>query len=90
MSPNTVADSPVADFEGQWKICSPATVADFSAVAYYFAVSIQKQTGYPVGIINATWGGTPAESWAKRSVLEADTGFRHYTRAVRPGLFGLS
>lgn len=75
--PNTVADQPVDNFEGQWKVCSPATVADFSAVAYYFAVNIQKQTAYPIGIINATWGGTPAESWTKKSVLEADTGFRH-------------
>jgi sialate O-acetylesterase len=75
--PNIVADSQANNFEGQWKVCSPATVADFSAVAYYFAVNIQKQTGYPVGIVNATWGGTPAESWTKKTVLEADTGFRH-------------
>ena len=75
--PNTVADSPADNFEGQWKICSPATVADFSAVAYYFATNIRQQTDYPVGIINATWGGTPAESWTRKSVLESDTGFRH-------------
>ncbi len=74
--PNTVADSPRNDFDGQWKVCTPAAAADFSAVAYYFALRIHQATGYPVGIVNATWGGTPAESWTRKAVLEADTVLR--------------
>lgn len=74
--PNTVAAAPAADFNGAWQVCSPATVGSFSAVAYYFARSVQAKTGYPIGIINATWGGTPAESWTPKPVLEADSGFR--------------
>lgn len=74
--PNTTADSARVDFHGDWKVCSPATADTFSAVAYYFARSIHTQTGFPVGIVSATWGGTPAESWTKRAVLESDSSFR--------------
>lgn len=74
--PNTVADSPAADFRGQWEVCTPQHAGNFSAVAYYFAVHIHRTTGYPVGIINATWGGTPAESWTRKAVLEQDSVLR--------------
>ncbi|MEO5682484.1 MAG: sialate O-acetylesterase [Chitinophagaceae bacterium] len=73
--PNKVADEPQADFSGKWKICSPQTADTFSAVAYYFAREIYKATGYPIGIINATWGGTPAESWTRKEILENDSSF---------------
>lgn len=70
--PNTVADTPRHDFEGSWKICTPADAGSFSAVAYYFARKVHQETGFPVGIINATWGGTPAESWTRKEVLQHD------------------
>lgn len=73
---NKVADEPQQDFSGQWKVCSPKTVDTFSAVAYYYAREIHNATGFPVGIINSTWGGTPAESWTRKEVLENDTDFK--------------
>lgn len=72
---NKVAEESQQDFTGEWKICSPQTADTFSAVAYFFARAIYKATGYPVGIINATWGGTPAESWMKKEVLQKDSNF---------------
>jgi len=74
--PNKVADEPQDDFTGVWKICSPQTADTFSAVAYYFAREIHKATGFPVGIVNATWGGTPAESWTRKEILEGDSSLR--------------
>ena len=75
--PNTVSATLKEDITGgDWKVCSPQTVDTFSAVAYYFALQIHKATGYPVGIINSTWGGTAAESWTKREVLEKDPDFK--------------
>jgi len=74
--PNKVADEPQQDFTGKWKICSPQTADTFSAVAYYFARAVHKATGYPIGIVNATWGGTPAESWTRKEILEGDSSFR--------------
>ncbi len=71
--PNRVSDEPQEDFTGKWKVCSPQTADTFSAVAYYYARAIFKATGYPVGIVNATWGGTPAESWTRKEILEKDS-----------------
>jgi sialate O-acetylesterase len=51
------------DIEGKWDICSPETVSDFSAVAYFFARKIYQETGIPIGIINSSWGGTDIETW---------------------------
>ncbi len=73
---NKNADEPQQDFKGDWKVCSPQTVDTFSAVAYYFARQIHRATGYPIGIINSTWGGTAAESWTKKEVLENDKDFK--------------
>lgn len=73
--PNKVAEDPQADFTGKWKICTPQTADTFSAVAFYFARAVHKVTGYPIGIINATWGGTPAESWTRKDILEKDSSF---------------
>jgi sialate O-acetylesterase len=69
---NKVADEPQPDFKGQWDICTPKIIDSFSAVAYYFAREIHRKTGYPVGVINSSWGGTPAESWTKKEVLQGD------------------
>lgn len=71
--PNKVADEPQYDFKGEWKLSTSKTIDSFSAVAYFFAREINKVTGFPVGIINSTWGGTPAESWTKKEVLQNDS-----------------
>lgn len=73
-----VANEPQKDVEGEgdWQVCSPSTVGGFSAVAYFFAREVHEKTGLPVGLINTSWGGTPAEGWTKKEVLEADADFR--------------
>jgi sialate O-acetylesterase len=73
---NKNANEPQQDFKGDWKVCSPQTVDTFSAVAYYFAKAVHQATGYPVGIINSTWGGTAIESWTKKEVLTNDPEFK--------------
>ncbi len=61
--PKRISAGPVESFEASWQVCSPETVADFSAVGYYFGRSLHQETGVPVGLIDATWGGTVAEAW---------------------------
>jgi sialate O-acetylesterase len=58
-----IGTQPKSDFEGSWKVCSPGSVADFSAVAYFFAQNLYKELGIPIGIINSSWGGTDIETW---------------------------
>ncbi|UOQ51180.1 sialate O-acetylesterase [Hymenobacter cellulosivorans] len=83
---NTVANEPQRDTKGQWQVCSPQTVGEFSAVAYFFAQEIHEHTKLPIGLINSTWGGTPAESWTRRDVLEQDPDFQPILRRYERGL----
>ncbi|MGQ9523423.1 MAG: sialate O-acetylesterase [Armatimonadota bacterium] len=70
--PHKVATVPQEDTAGKWEICSPRTVGGFSAVGYFFGREIHKRLGVPVGLINTSWGGTPAEAWTSRSALESE------------------
>lgn len=67
------ADYPVDDVQSKgWAACTPETVAESSAVAYFFARNIQQKLGVPIGLIESSWGGTPAESWTSLHGLSAD------------------
>jgi sialate O-acetylesterase len=62
-----LADVTVA--HDSWTPCSPATVADFSATAYFFAREVYKKTHIPIGLIHTSWGGTIAEAWTSDPAL---------------------
>jgi len=57
------AANPQNDLGGKWLVCSPETMIDFSAIGYFFGKQIYQELNVPVGMINASWGGTPAEVW---------------------------
>ncbi len=63
------------DFEGEWSLCSPETVKDFSAVGYFFGRRLHQALDVPIGLIDNAWGGSAAEAWIKRDVLENDGRF---------------
>lgn len=54
----------------KWKVCSPETAGNFSAVAYYFGKKLQDSLQVPVGLICNAIGGSPTEAWVDRSTLE--------------------
>lgn len=54
---------PQEHLAGKWVACTPEEMKPFSAIGYFFARKLYKELGVPVGIINSSWGGTPAESW---------------------------
>jgi sialate O-acetylesterase len=70
---NKVSYTPMDNCRGKWQQCSPSTAKNFSAVGYFFGREIYKQLGVPVGLLNASWGGTPAESWMSKEYLENDS-----------------
>jgi len=75
--PRRVAKTPREDLEGGfWAPCTPQTVADFSAVAYFFGRKIHKDLNVPVGLINCSWGGTPAEAWTSAEMLKTLPAYR--------------
>jgi sialate O-acetylesterase len=74
-----MASRPRTDMNGSWQVCTPETARDFSAVGYYFGKNLHQQLGVPVGLINASWGGTPSESWTSREALQE---FAYYRDAL--------
>ena len=66
----TVAYRPQAEVGGTgWQVCSPATVANFSAVAYFFSRDLYQEYQLPLGVVVSSWGGTPAEAWVSAGGL---------------------
>lgn len=58
------------DFDsGSWKSADPNSILDFSAVAYFFAKELYEQYQIPIGLINASLGGSPVESWMSEDIL---------------------
>lgn len=55
-----------------WETCTPETMRSFSAVGYFFGRDLQENLHVPVGIIEVAWGGTPAEVWVKKELVESD------------------
>jgi sialate O-acetylesterase len=70
--PKRFSDFPLQDQEASWQICTPETAASFSSVAYFFAREIQHDQKVPVGVVEADWGGTPAEAWTSLDALGSD------------------
>ncbi len=64
------SQTPVEDFDGQWDVCSPKTVAGFSAVGYFFGRELNEQLNVPIGLIDDSWGGSSCEAWIPRDRLE--------------------
>jgi len=75
--PLVKAIAPLGDVHGDWRACSPKTVAygpwgGFSAAAYFFGRALHRELKVPVGLINTSWGGTPAEFWTSETALAAE------------------
>lgn len=75
--PKTTAATPQDDCVGQWKVCGPETLKGFSAIGYFYAKKLQQELGVPVGIINASWGGTPAEVWTAGEVVNGSEALKN-------------
>ncbi|PWG81340.1 sialate O-acetylesterase [Pararcticibacter amylolyticus] len=73
----TRLEGPAADLPpGNWKSANPKDVNTFSAVAYFFARNIFERHHVPVGIINASVGGTTIEAWTGEDGLSGFPGIK--------------
>jgi len=57
---------------GNWKVCTPSTMQDFTAIGYFFARKLQGELDIPIGIIDTGWGATSAEVWTPTSIFESN------------------
>lgn len=62
-TPRSPAGTPQKDVKGKWEVCTPKTIPNFSAVAYFFGRHLHKELKVPVGVIETSWGGTRIEPW---------------------------
>ncbi len=69
-------DDPTQDRPGRWRVCSPETVADFSAMGYFFARDLLAEIKQPIGILTSAVGGTPIEAWTSLSAQKAVPDFK--------------
>jgi sialate O-acetylesterase len=75
--PQTIAATPADDVKPtSWQICSPETVANFTAVGYFFGRELLKEVDVPIGLINSSWGGTHVETWTSREALMSHDEFK--------------
>ncbi|MCI9285592.1 MAG: sialate O-acetylesterase [Muribaculaceae bacterium] len=61
--------------EGKWQVSSPANAPEFSALAYFFARSLNDILNVPVGIVQCSYGGSKLESWLPKEVLDTYPGY---------------
>jgi sialate O-acetylesterase len=54
---------PERDTKGTWAVCTPYTAQYFPGVGYFFGRYLMNELRVPIGLINASWGGTPIEAW---------------------------
>lgn len=56
--------------DSRWTYCTPETVATFSGVGYGFGIEIQKALDVPVGLLQASYGGTFIEGWVSQDAID--------------------
>ena len=70
--PKSTSAHPQDNLAGEWKVCSAESLKGFSAVGYFFGKKLQHDLNIPIGLINASWGGTPAEVWTPADEVYKD------------------
>lgn len=53
-----------------WQLATPSSAADFSAACFIMGRELQSHQQIPVGLIAASWGGSPIEEWISRDALQ--------------------
>jgi sialate O-acetylesterase len=69
---NATAYTPQTDLVGEWQVCTPDTVPNFSAVGYLFGRDLNQALKLPVGIVLSAFGASTAEAWVPRDALLSD------------------
>lgn len=74
---------PQENFNGEWTVCSPESIGNFSAVGYFFGRRLHDALEVPIGLIDNAWGGSSAEAWIPTELLEADEMFVERAKALQ-------
>jgi sialate O-acetylesterase len=70
--PKATAETPQTSCPGQWAVSTPDSMRQSSAVGYFFARRLEEALHVPVGVVNASWGGSPIETWMRPDLVLSD------------------
>jgi sialate O-acetylesterase len=70
--PKATAETPQVTSPGEWSVSTPETMRRSSAVGYFFARRVEEALHVPVGVVNASWGGSPIETWMRPELVLSD------------------
>lgn len=82
--PKHVSTTLQDDTPGEWSVCSPETMKNFSSVAYFFGRKLNEDLSIPIGLINTSWGGTPVETWLEKTLVEEDAELKKAAERLEP------
>ncbi len=82
--PKTTSDGLQDDVKAQWVNCDSNSLKSFSAVGYFFGKRLQQQLNIPIGLINTSWGGTPAEVWTPEELVNSDAVLKQAAAKQQP------
>lgn len=70
--PQVIATTPARQLPAAavWQVATPDSVRGFSAACYYMGHSLRR-SGVPIGLINASWGGTQIRTWLQPAAIDA-------------------
>ena len=70
--PKKASQNPQDDVCGKWSACEGDASKWFSAVGLFFGTRLAAELNQPIGLINASWGGTPVELWTPKEKMETN------------------
>lgn len=71
------SELPLDDCNSEWLISTPESVANFSAVGYFFGKTLAKVLNIPIGLITSNWGGSTIEAWMTRESIDQIEDINH-------------
>jgi sialate O-acetylesterase len=54
---------------GHWVAVNPESILEFTAVGFFFAKELFEHYSVPIGLINSSLGGSPAQAWLSEDAL---------------------
>ena len=72
---------------GEWLSARPENLWDMSGSSYFFAKKLHALTGVPVGVVNASQGGSPITAWMSEDCFPADSEYRKILEKCKDSAF---
>lgn len=83
--PKTTSRYPQDEVKSGWALSNAETMRNFSSVAYFFGKKLEEDLDVPIGLIHASWGGTPAETWTPENIIKEDDILDAAAKKLKPG-----